>query len=175
VGFFLSQRGILFPSNDPTAVATTSSPQTSSATPTRTSQAPTPTPTRDTPTQTTPPAPETVNVIPEKYLGGDYRTVQSQLTALGLVVVGVQQESSEDPGTVLELNPTGPVPAGSTITVTYAVAPEPAPTTSSPATTQPPAATSSPTTSSVAAPTLESSLPGCTNSPLPGAPPTCSQ
>lgn len=167
VGFFLSQRGILFPSNDPTSAVTTSSPQTSSASPTRTSQAPTPTQTRATPTPT--PTQEMVNVIPAAYLGQDYREVQAELGGLGLAVTVVPQESTAAaPGRVIELNPTGLVPKGSPITVVYAVAP-PAPTTSSPA----PAPTPAPTTSSVAAPTLESPLPDCTDGELPGAPPTC--
>ncbi|HET7784216.1 MULTISPECIES: serine/threonine-protein kinase [Micrococcaceae] len=165
VGFFLSQRGILFPSNDATSGATTSSPASTSASPTRTTQSPTPTATRSTPTPT--PTQETVNVIPAAYLGQDYRKVQAELAGLGLAVTVIPQESTADgPGKVIELNPTGLVPQGSPITVVYAVAP-PAPTTSAPA----PAP--SPTTSAVAAPTVASPLPACTAGQLPGAPPTC--
>ncbi|AUZ33050.1 protein kinase [Arthrobacter sp. PGP41] len=162
VGFFLSQRGILFPVNDPTSGATTSSPQSTTASPTRTTQSPTPTATRTpTPTQ------ETVNVIPAAYLGQDYRKVQAELAGLGLAVTVIPQESTADgPGKVIELNPTGLVPQGSPITVVYAVAP-PAPTTSAPA----PAPSA--TTSAVAAPTVASPLPACTAGQLPGAPPTC--
>jgi eukaryotic-like serine/threonine-protein kinase len=165
VGFFLSQRGILFPANDPTSAATTSSPQSSSASPTRTSQAPTPTATRNTPTPT--PTQELVNVIPAAYLGQDYRKVQAELAGLGLSVTMIQQESTAAaPGRVIELNPTGLMPKGSPITVVYAAAPAPPPTSA-------PAPAPSATTSSVAAPTIEPPLPGCTAGQLPGAPPTC--
>ena len=165
VGFFLSQRGILFPSNDATTGATTSSPQSSSASPTRTTQSATPTATRNTPTPT--PTQEMVNVIPAAYLGQDYRKVQAELAGLGLAVtVSPQESTADDPGKVIELNPTGLVPQGSPITVVYAVAP-PAPTTSAPA----PAPSA--TTSAVAAPTVASPLPACTAGQLPGAPPTC--
>ncbi|MFM9275931.1 PASTA domain-containing protein [Pseudarthrobacter sp. NKDBFgelt] len=172
VGFFLSQRGILFPSEDPTSAVTTSSVAPSSASPTRTSQSATPTQTRSTPTPTSEPTQELVNVIPAAYLGKDYRQVQADLAALGLAVTVVPQESTADaPGRVLELNPTGAVPEGTAITVVYAVAPEPEPTTSAPV----PAPTAAPTTSSVAAPALESPLPDCTDGQQPGTPPTCNQ
>nr|WP_157242824.1 serine/threonine-protein kinase [Pseudarthrobacter sp. GA104] len=165
VGFFLSQRGILFPSNDATSGATTSSPASTTASPTRTTQSPTPTATRSTPTPT--PTQETVNVIPAAYLGQDYRKVQAELAGLGLAVTVIPQESTADgPGKVIELNPTGLVPQGSPITVVYAVAP-PAPTTSAPA----PAPSA--TTSAVAAPTVATPLPACTAGQLPGTPPTC--
>ncbi|MDQ1053955.1 cytoskeletal protein RodZ [Arthrobacter sp. SORGH_AS 212] len=173
VGFLLNNMGVFSPSNSPTSVVTSSSPKTTSATPTRTSQAPSPTPTRDTPTPTPTPTQETVNVIPDAYLGKDYRTVQSELSALGLVVNGVQQESAEDPGIVLDLNPTGPVPAGSTITVTYAIAPPSAPA-SAPAPTSA-APTPVPTTPSAAGPTAESALPTCSTGQEPGIPPTCAR
>ncbi|WP_411374868.1 serine/threonine-protein kinase [Arthrobacter sp. MPF02] len=165
VGFFLNQRGILFPSNDATSSPPSSSPQTTSATPTRT-PSPTPTPTRNTPTPTPEPTQVTVNVIPAAYLGKDYRQVQSELSSLGLTVtVEPLQTNEAAPNRVVGLNPTGLLPLGSPITVTYAVAP-PAPTTTSP----PP----SPTTSSVAAPTAESPLPDCDDGELSGLPPTCS-
>jgi len=164
VGFFLNQRGILFPSSDATSSPPSSSPQTTSATPTRT-PSPTPTPTRNTPTPTPEPTQVTVNVIPAAYLGKDYRQVQSELSSLGLTVTVEPLQTNEAvPNRVVGLNPTGLLPLGSPITVTYAVAP-PAPTTTSP----PP----SPTTSSVAAPTAESPLPDCDDGELPGLPPTC--
>lgn len=170
VGFFLSQRGILFPSEDPTSAGTTSSAAPSSASPTRTTPSATPTQTRSTPTPTTTPTTETVNVIPEAYLGRDYRTVQSQLSALNLdVSVEPQVDANAAPNTVIGLSRSGLVEVGSPVTITYAVAPEPAPTTSAPA----PAPTAAPTTSSVAAPTLESPLPDCTDGQQPGTPPTC--
>jgi serine/threonine-protein kinase len=113
-----------------------------------------------------------VNVIPDAYLGKDYRTVQSELSALGLVVNGVQQESTEDPGTVLDLNPAGPVPAGSTITVTYAIAPPsaPAPTSATPT----PVPTTAPSTAQ-SAPSPQLPLPTCSTGQEPGTPPTCAR
>ncbi|WP_461173181.1 serine/threonine protein kinase [Arthrobacter sp. Z1-9] len=171
VGFFLNQRGILFPSGDATSTTAPSSTAPSSATPTLTTQPATPTPTRTTPAVITPPAPETVNVIPEAYLGKDYRTVQSQLSALNLdVTVQPQVDANSTPNTVIGLSRSGLVEVGSPVTVTYAAAP-PAPTTASPAPT--PTPTRAPTTSSAAAPTAQSSLPGCAAGQLPGLPPTC--
>jgi serine/threonine-protein kinase len=169
VGFFLNQQGILFPSSDPTSSAPSSSTQPSSATPTQTTQSATPTQTRATPTVSTPPPPETVNVIPEAYLGKDYRTVQSQLSALNLdVSVQPQVDANSAPNSVIGLSRSGLVEVGSPVTITYAVAP-PAPTTTSPP--PPPSPTS--TTSAVAAPTAQSPLPDCAAGELPGLPPTC--
>jgi hypothetical protein len=167
VGFFLNQRGILFPSNDPTSGATSSSPQSSSASPTRTSQSATPTQTRDTPTPTTEPTPETVNVIPEAYLGKDYRTVQSQLSALNLdVTVQPQVDAVSTPNSVIALSRSGRVEVGAPVTITYAVAPSPAPTTPAPVTTAPSTPSAAPTSQST-------TLPDCGNNELPGLPPTC--
>ena len=166
-GFLLSQLGLFSPSGNPTS-GTTSSAASTSASPTRTTQSATPTQTRSTPTPTATPTPtqETVNVIPAAYLGKDYRQVQSALAGLGLAVTVVPQESgSAAPGTVLELNPTGVVPKGSQITVVYATAPSPAPTTAAP--------TPAPTTSSIAGPTPISPLPTCAAGQEPGTPPAC--
>jgi serine/threonine-protein kinase len=171
VGFLLNQMGLFSPSGNPTSGTTTSSAPPSSATPTPTPSA-TPTQTRSTPTPTPTPEPteDTVNVIPAAYLGKDYRQVQTALANLGLQVTVLPQESrSATPGTVLELNPTGPVPKGSLITVIYATAPSPpAPTTTAPKPT--PAPTSS---SPVAAPTPISPLATCAAGQTPGTPATC--
>lgn len=168
VGFFLNQRGILFPSNDPTTAVTSSS-----ASPTRTSQSATPTPTR---TQAPPPtvvAPTTVDIIPEAYLGQDVAKVQSELSALNLdVTIQGQETADAEPGTVIALSRTGRVEVGTPITVTYAVAPPapaPAPTTPAPA----PVETVPPTTAPQAVPTSQSTLPACAAGELPGLPPTC--
>jgi serine/threonine protein kinase len=164
VGFFLNQQGILFPSNNATSSPPSSSPPATTASPTVTSASPTPT--RNTPSPTQEPTQETVNVIPAAYLGKDYRQVQSELSNLGLAVtVEPLQTSEAAPGRVVGLNPTGPLPVGSPITVTYAVAP--------PTPTATPTPTPVPTTSSVAAPTATSLLPDCADGELPGAPPTC--
>lgn len=166
-GFLLNQMGLFSPSGNPTSGSTTSSAPPTSATPTRTTPSATPTQTQNTPTPTPTPTQETVNVIPAAYLGKDYRQVQASLAGLGLQVTVLPQEStSAAPGTVLELNPTGTVPQGTLITVIYATAPSPAPTTAAPKPT--------PTTSSpVAGPTPISPLPTCAAGQTAGTPPTC--
>lgn len=169
VGFLLNQMGLFSPSGNPASGITTSSAPSSSATPTRTTASATPTQTRSTPTPTptSEPTQDTVNVIPAAYLGKDYRQVQTALANLGLQVTVLPQESrTAVPGTVLELNPTGVVPKGSLITVIYATAPSPAPTTAAPT---PAPATSSP----VAGPTPLSPLPTCAAGQTPGTPATC--
>jgi hypothetical protein len=164
VGFLLNQMGLFSPAGNPTSGASTStsSSPSASATPTRTTPSATPTQTRSTPTPTPTPTQDTVNVIPAAYLGKDYRQVQASLAGLGLQVTVLPQESTATPGTVLELNPTGTVPKGSLITVIYAAAPKPAPTTAAP--------TPAPTTSPVAGPTPISPLPTCAAGQTP---PTC--
>lgn len=169
VGFLLNSLGVFSPSNNPAATSSSSSPRTTSATPTRSTPPPTPTPTRDTPTPTPTPTQETVNVIPDAYLGKDYRQVQSELSSLGLAVtVEPEQTDEASPGQVTGLNPTGPLPVGSPITVTYAVAPPPtttAPTSEAPTTTAPSTAQS--------APSPQLPLPACAAGEQPGTPPTC--
>ncbi|RAX17634.1 protein kinase [Pseudarthrobacter sp. AG30] len=167
VGFLLNQVGLFSPAGNPTSGTSTSTSSTPSpsATPTRTTPSATPTQTRSTPTPTPTPTQDTVNVIPAAYLGKDYRQVQASLAGLGLQVTVLPQESTATPGTVLELNPTGTVPRGSLITVIYATAPKPAPTTAAP--------TPAPTTSPVAGPTPISPLPTCAAGQTPGTPPTC--
>jgi serine/threonine-protein kinase len=169
VGFFLNQQGILFPSNNATSSAPSSSPPGTSASPTTTTQSATPTATQNTPTPTPTPTQETVNVIPAAYLGKDYRQVQLELSNLGLAVtVEPLQTSEAAPGRVVGLNPSGTLPVGSPITVTYAVAPPPATTSSAPV----PVETAPPTTAqSVPSPRL--TLPTCAPDATPGTPPTC--
>jgi serine/threonine-protein kinase len=161
VGFFLTQQGIFFPKEAATTSASSSPPSTR-ATPTRTTPTATPTttPTQPSITPTTPePTPSTVNIISAAYLGKDYRQVQGQLETLGLSVRVLPQQSTAAEGTVLQVNPTGTVPQGAEVTVTYAVpVPETTPV-------EPP---SSPSPTPV-----ESELPACGSEELPGLPPTC--
>lgn len=169
VGFLVSQLGLFSPSGDPSPGATSTSAPATSASPTRTTPSATATQTRSTPTPTPTqePTPETVNVIPEAYLGKDYRTVQSQLSAMNLdVTVQPQVDVNSAPNTVIALSRSGRVEVGSPITVTYAVAPSPAPTTNAPT------PTSAPSTPSAAGPTAPSSLPACGPDQVPGLP-TC--
>jgi serine/threonine-protein kinase len=105
-----------------------------------------------------------VDIISAAYLGKDYRQVQATLETMGLSVRVIPQQSTATAGTVLQVNPTGTVPKGSEVTVTYAVAP-PAATTAAPVPTA--------TTPAVSAPTPNSSLAACTPGELPGTPPTC--
>ncbi|WP_455836122.1 serine/threonine-protein kinase [Pseudarthrobacter siccitolerans] len=167
-GFLVSQMGLFSPSGNPSSSAPSTSAPATSATPTRTTASATPTQSVATPTPTPTPTPETVNIIPEAYLGKDYRTVQSQLSAMNLdVTVQPQVDANSAPNTVIALSRSGRVEVGSPITVTYAVAPSPAP---APTTAAP---TSAPSTPSAAGPTAPTSLPACGDDQLPGLPPTC--
>ncbi|MGO4187752.1 protein kinase domain-containing protein [Pseudarthrobacter sp. TAF60_1] len=164
VGFLLTQQGILFPAKDTVTTSASTSPPSTSASPTRTSQSATPTPTQTSAAPT--PTIETVDVVAAGYLGKDYQTVRSALERLGLSVTVVPQQSTETPGEVLDLNPTGTVPKGTLVTVTYAVAP-PAPTPTPAQTTAAPRPTTAPS------PSAASTLAACNPGQVPGLPPTC--
>ncbi|MDR6557398.1 serine/threonine-protein kinase [Arthrobacter pascens] len=120
VGILLTQSGLLFPPQSPagTTSSAASSATSTSASPTPTSTSATPTPT---PTQSTP---EAVNIIPAAYLGKQFTDVRDELNALGLRVDGEPVFNAAAPGTVTEINPTGPVQPGETIKVTYSKGPE---------------------------------------------------
>ena len=126
VGVVLSQAGSLFPSQGPAASSATSSiakpssatPSASSASPTET---PTPTPSSATPTESTPAA---VNLIPDAYLGRPYNDVRNELIGKGLQVTGVEVVNDATPGTVTNIDPSGAVQPGTTITVSYSKGPE---------------------------------------------------
>ncbi|PTT61392.1 protein kinase domain-containing protein [Arthrobacter sp. HMWF013] len=159
VGFFLSQQGILFPAKDAVTTSASSSPPPTSASPSVTATSATPTPTRTTATPTPPPTPTTVDIISAAYLGKDYRQVQATLETMGLSVRVIPQQSTAAAGTVLQVNPTGTVPKGTEVTVTYAVAiPTTAPV---------------PTTSSPPASAAPSAIATCDPGQLPGTPATC--
>ncbi|MFS0718297.1 protein kinase [Arthrobacter sp. 1P04PC] len=119
VGIVVSQAGSLFPSS----TATTSKPAATTAAPTSSTPTPTPTPTVSsaTPTVSTPPA---INLVPESYLGRQYNDVRSQLIGMGLQVKGNQVADPSTPGTVTDINPSGPVQRGDVITVTYSSGPQ---------------------------------------------------
>ncbi|NUP75654.1 MAG: protein kinase, partial [Sinomonas sp.] len=118
LGIWLSNSGLFSP-------APAQSPS-ASATPTPSQSTPTPTPT---PTATTPAAPTTVNVVAANYVGRNYTEVQPELESLGLAVQlnGVQQ-SQGVMGAVTSLSPTGRLPLGTAVTVTYSIVPAPTPT-----------------------------------------------
>ncbi|GIU56232.1 protein kinase [Arthrobacter sp. NicSoilC12] len=126
VGVVLSQAGSLFPSQGPaTSSATSSIAKPSSATPSASSasptETPTPTPSSATPTETTPAA---VNLIPDAYLGRPYNDVRNELIGKGLQVTGVEVVNDATPGTVTNIDPSGAVQPGTTITVSYSKGPE---------------------------------------------------
>jgi hypothetical protein len=144
VGVMLTQAGILFPQTP--AVSSSSATTTTSASPTSTS--PSPTITSATPTQSTP---ATINVIPDAYKGRAFDVVRTELNNMGLKVSGDPVFDAAAASTVLDINPSGPVEPGETITVTYSKGPEP---TKAPETTTAPETTKAPETTT--APTLQS-------------------
>jgi hypothetical protein len=88
------------------------------------------------------PAPAAAQAAPETgttlrsadFVGRPVDEVEAELTGMGLQVArSGQTTGSAAPGTVLDIGPVGAVPPGSLITVTYAVAPEAAPSSSAPA------------------------------------------
>jgi serine/threonine-protein kinase len=167
VGFLLTQQGILFPAKEAATTSASSSPPSTSASPTRTSQSATPTPSQ--PSATPTPTVETVNIIPEAYLGKDYRTVQSQLSAMNLdVTIQPQVDATSAPDSVIALSRTGRVEVGTPVTITYAVAPAPVPT---PTQTTP---TPAPRPTAAQSPSAASTtLPTCNPGQVQGQPPTC--
>jgi hypothetical protein len=147
IGVMLSQAGIFNPQAPASSSAVTSaSATTTSASPTTTSAKPTTT--SAAPTQSTPAA---INLIPERYLGRPFSQVRSELIGLGLGVTGAEVFDEAAPGTVVEIDPAGPVEREATITVTYSKGPEP---TKTPETTKTPAPTTTPETTT--SPTLQS-------------------
>jgi serine/threonine protein kinase len=159
VGFFLTQQGIFNPATTVTTSASSNPPSTS-ASPSKTSASATPTPSKTSDAPTPTPTPSTVEIISAAYLGKDYRQVQGTLETMGLSVRVIPQQSTSAAGTVLQVNPTGTVPKGAEVTVTYAV---PVPATTPAAPPSSPVASAEPT----------STLSKCNPGQLPGLPPTC--
>ena len=107
-------------------------PSTSSASPSASpspspseSESPTPEETTAEPTSAAPTTPEAIVVDAAAYQGRPIEVVVAELNGLGFSV-DQQPEITDEfaPGTVLTLNPVGPLPPGSQITVTFAKAPE---------------------------------------------------
>jgi serine/threonine-protein kinase len=124
VGVILTQAGILFPTQAPSssnAVVTSSSPTSSSPTTSPTSQSPSPTTSSATPTESTPAA---INLLPDAYRGRQYNEVRNELNGRGLQVTGAEVFNAATPGTVIDIDPSGPVEPGTTITVSYSKGPE---------------------------------------------------
>jgi cytoskeletal protein RodZ len=124
VGVVLSQAGILFPSqssSSSTATASGAKPSSSSPSASPTSASPNPTVSSATPTQATPAA---INLIPDAYLGRPYNEVRNELAAMKLRVTGAEVFNNAAPGTVVNIDPSGQVQPGDTITVSYSKGPE---------------------------------------------------
>ncbi|QCB95993.1 serine/threonine-protein kinase [Arthrobacter sp. PAMC25564] len=126
VGVFLSQAGILFPaqsSSSSSAAASSAKPSSTSASPTSATPTPSPSPSSATPTQSTPVA---INLIPDAYRGRPYNEVRNELIGLKLGVTGAEVFNNATPGTVIDIDPSGPVQPGQTIKVSYSKGPQPA-------------------------------------------------
>ncbi|MFZ3452126.1 protein kinase domain-containing protein [Arthrobacter sp. 7Tela_A1] len=115
--------------SDPAGEQTTQSPTSSrstSASPTRSSASPTsssasPTTTSASPTTS---AAEEITVNASQYQGRDVNTVSQELSSLGLAVSRNPVPSDQPEGTVLDVNPVGPLSRGDAIAVTYSSGPE---------------------------------------------------
>jgi eukaryotic-like serine/threonine-protein kinase len=66
------------------------------------------------------PTGQTVEVNGAALVGQPVSAVSQQLSQLGLTPAITWTASEQDPGTVLSVQPSGPVPAGSTVTVVAA-------------------------------------------------------
>ncbi len=124
VGVILTQAGILFPPQAPAtsnAASTSASPIASSPTTSPTTQSASPTASSATPTESTPAA---INLIPDAYRGRQYNDVRSELIGMNLQVKGLEVANAAAPGTVIDIDPSGPVQPGETITVSYSKGPE---------------------------------------------------
>ncbi|MET4159115.1 protein kinase [Agromyces sp. PvR057] len=86
--------------------------------------------TRSTPPSSAPPtseAPTTAQINADDFVGLSSDDARAKLEGLGMVANGVEGNPAADPsgtGIVYEVNPTGPVPLGAEVTVTYYAAPE---------------------------------------------------
>jgi len=98
------------------------------------------------PSPTTSATQQMVDINADNYIGRDIHQVDPELSALGVRprLVSMQNDGSHTPDSVAGVSPSGEVPKGSVVTVTYW---GPAPATSAPATTSaPPPAASTPAT-----------------------------
>ncbi|MCC9194801.1 protein kinase [Arthrobacter sp. zg-Y916] len=114
--------------SDPAGDRTTQSPSSStSASPTRSSASPTSSsasPTTASASPTTSAAEEEITVNASQYQGRDVNTVSQELSSLGLAVSRNPVPSDQPEGTVLDVNPVGPLSRGDAIAVTYSSGPE---------------------------------------------------
>ncbi|WP_261327477.1 protein kinase domain-containing protein [Modestobacter marinus] len=81
------------------------------------------------PTTTAAPTVQLVSLTAADFVGRPLADVQAGLTALGFAVTPKPLQTSDVPdGEVIAVDPTGPLPRGTAVTVTYAVTPPPPPT-----------------------------------------------
>ncbi|QIK74899.1 serine/threonine protein kinase [Nocardioides piscis] len=100
----------------PTTRTQTESPTKTTQTPSETASEPS-----TTPTTTSEPPEETVTVEPGAYVGRDHKDVSKELEDLGLEVSEEELENPGDQpeGAVASVEPSGKVPVGETVVVTY--------------------------------------------------------
>lgn len=97
--------------------------------------------------------PEMVSIQAAAYQGQNIDQVTNQLEGLGMTVVPTEVQDESTAGNVLDLSPTGEVPVGSRIIVTYSAGPEPTtppPSSSATEPSTPPATSADPSTSAPA-------------------------
>jgi serine/threonine-protein kinase len=120
LGFLLTQMGLFNPTS-PAPSSSSSRPVASSASPSSPSPSATETSETPSPSESTP---DTVDLIPEQYLGRPYETVRTELIGLGFAVKGTEVFNTSTPGTVTNIEPSGPVTKGMTVEVSYSKGPE---------------------------------------------------
>ncbi|MHA7220620.1 protein kinase domain-containing protein [Arthrobacter sp. MDT1-48-3] len=113
--------------DDPENVPVASTSTSADATPSRSrtpSPSPSSTPPSPSPDPSTTQADEGTIISPAEYLGRPVEDVRASLIALDFGVNVVEQASEEAAGTVIDINPSGAQPPGTTITLTVSTGPE---------------------------------------------------
>lgn len=113
--------------DDPENVPAASTSTSASATPSRSrtpDPSPSSTPPSPSPDPSTTQADEGTIISPAEYLGRPVEDVRASLIALDFGVNVVEQASEEAAGTVIDINPSGAQPPGTTITLTVSTGPE---------------------------------------------------
>lgn len=121
--FLLTGNGDDDPAPAPSATTTQASPA-----PSRTSESPSPTATED----------SDITIDAGSYIGRSFDEVSAELSNLGMAVNRIDESSSNYPeGSVIDVNPVGPLPRGTLVTVTVSSGPEPTSTPTTEMTTVP--------------------------------------
>ena len=103
------------------STSVSSSPTRSSSSPTPSSPSPSPSPTSASPTAEEEPE---ITINASQYQGRNVNEVSQELSSLGLAVSRNPVPSDQPEGTVLDVNPVGPLSRGDAIAVTYSSGPE---------------------------------------------------